>query len=340
MPSPLRGGFGRGWRITLPPSPNPSHPGRGNQREDNLMLKLKNIFLVFIFLGLWCSNSQAEEKKLNIVTTQTIFADLVKQLGGDKVNVKAIASPKFNIHFIQPTPSDVRAVTKADLYVNAGLDLEAWSDPLLEAVGNPELFRGRPRNVDLSSGITLLNVPTHVSRSEGDLHLFGNPHFQMNPENLKIMARTLVERLKIFDPQNAEYYEQNAQSFLKNLETKIEEWKNLCSHCRGQEILSYHEDIAYFAQFLGLKSEQFLEPKPGVPPTPQHLVFLEGYVKKNQIKAIVMPTYYPRAEANKLASKLGIKVVTICQGVGELPNTDNIITFFDYNVKAIQEALK
>jgi zinc/manganese transport system substrate-binding protein len=257
------------------------------------------------------------------------------------VNVSAIASPKYNVHFIQPKPSDVRKVTKADLYVNAGLDLEAWSDPLLEAAGRPQLFRNAQRNVDLSQGIRLLEVPDHpLSRAEGDIHVFGNPHFHMNPQNANIMVKTILEKLKEIDPTNGSYYEQNAQSFLAKLDQKIIEWRSLCANCSGKEIISYHKDIEYFVDFLGLKTEQFIEPKPGMPSSPKHLAFLEGYIKEHHIKAIVLPTYFSRTEAQKLADRVGARVVTICQSVGELPGTDDFFSFFDYNVKQISEALK
>ncbi len=302
---------------------------------------MKRILLfIFLFCLSYCS-AWAGEKPLSIVTTQTMFADLVKQVGGDKVIVSAIASPKYNIHFIQPKPSDVRKVTKADLYVNAGLDLEAWSDPLLEAAGNPKLFRNGAGNVDLSQGIRLLEVPDHApTRAEGDIHVFGNPHFQMSPENAKPMVKIIVEKLKETDPANASYYEENEQDFLKKLDQKISEWKKVCAHCQGEEIISYHEDIAYFADFLGLKAEQFLEPKPGIPPTPKHLQFLEDYVKVHHIKAIVLPSYYSHAEAEKLSQRVGTKVVTIAQGVGEIPGTEDFFAFFDHNFNQISEALK
>jgi len=279
--------------------------------------------------------------KLNIITTQTIFADLVKQIGKDKVNVQAIASPKYNIHFIQPKPSDVRKVVKADLYVNAGLDLEAWSDPLLEAAGKQKLFRNGEGNVDLSQGIRLLNVPDHpISRAEGDIHAFGNPHFQMDPENARIMAHTILEKLKEADPANTSYYEDNAKAFFTKLDRKITEWKNICAQCKGKEVISYHEDIAYFADFLGLRAEQFLEPKPGIPPTPKHMQFLEDYAKAHHITAIATPTYYPQDAAQSLAGKIRGKVITICQGVGEAPGTDDFFSFFDYNLKQMSEGVK
>ena len=307
-------------------------------------VRLKSIFFVTICCTLLFFGQRllfAVEAPLKIVATQTLFADIVKQIGKDKVDVKYIAQPKFNVHFIQPKPSDVRNVLKADLYVNAGLDLEAWSGPLLEAAGKPELFSGATRNLDLSKGITILNVPTQpISRSQGDIHLFGNPHYNMNPENAKIMAETILEKLREIDPKNTLYYEENAKAFISRLEGKIGEWKKLCGSCKGQEIISYHDDIAYFSDFLGLKAEQFIEPKPGIPPTPKHLEFLEDYVKTNNIKAIVMPTYYPKDAAEKLSRRVGAKVITICQNVGEMSGTDDVFSFFDYNFKQISDALK
>lgn len=283
----------------------------------------------------------AAQNKLEVVTTTTMFADLVRKIGGDRVDVKSIASPKFNIHFIQPKPSDVRNVQKADLYVFAGLDIEAWSDPLVEAAGKPEFFRGGLRSLDLSTGIRLLKVPTGpLSRSLGDLHLFGNPHYQMSPENARIMARTILNKLKEIDPPGASTYEENEKNFLSKLDQKVGEWKVSCAYCAGKEIYSYHDDIEYFVDFLGLKSELFLEPKSGIPPTPKQLELLEEHAKSGQVKAIVMPTYYPKDAAETLAKRIGVPVVTIAHNVGEVSGTDDIFSFFDHDFKQIAEAIK
>lgn len=284
---------------------------------------------------------QAAEMKLKIVTSTTLFADLVRQVGRERVEVKSIASPKFNIHFIEPKPSDVRAVSKADLYVFAGLDLEAWSDPLVEAAGKLELFRGGSKSLDLSQGIRLLKTPEGpVSRSEGDMHLFGNPHYQLDPENAAIMAGTIRTKLKEMDPQGSAAYEENHKRFLEKLKTKISEWRALCKNCAGKEIYSYHDDIVYFTEFLGLKSELFLESKPGVPPSPKHLELLETRARNGAVRAIVMPTYYPKQAAERLAKRIGVPVVSVAQNPGEVPGTDDFFGFFDTNFRQIAEALR
>ena len=227
------------------------------------------------------------------------------------------------------------------MYVNAGLDLEAWSDPLLEAAGKRELFRHGPRNLDLSSGVRLLKIPQEpLSRAAGDVHVFGNPHYQMNPQNARIMVEQILAKLQEIDAPNAAYYKNNARHFLTRLEEKIGEWKKHCAHFAGEEIVSYHDDIVYFADFLGLKVEQYLEPKPGIPPTPKHLAFLENYIKEHTVKVIVMPTYYSRKEAEKIAKKVGIKVVSLCQAVGEMPGTGDFFSFFDYNINAVSQGVQ
>lgn len=306
-----------------------------------MLTRLRSLFLLTVFLTLSIMPAHAEGGPLKVVTTQTYYADIVRQIGKDKVEVKSVASPKFNVHFIQPKPSDVRNVAKADLVVYTGMDLEEWWGPLLEAAGKPDFFPGREKSVDLSRGIRILRVPDHpLSRAEGDIHLFGNPHYLMNPENAKIMAGTILEKLKDIDPVNAGFYEENEKAFTAHLDSKIAEWKNLCAHCAGQEVVSYHEDVEYLADFLGLKVEMFLEPKPGIPPTPKHLEFLQNYIREKKIKAILMPTYFPKDAAEGLSRKVGAKVVTVCQNVGEISGTDDVISFFDHDFKEIAEALK
>ena len=303
--------------------------------------KLKRLSLLMVFFISAARLLYAAAAPLKVVATQTLYADIVRQIGKEKVEVKSVASPKFNVHFIQPKPSDVRNVAHADLVVYTGLDLEEWWGPLVGAAGRPEFFPGREKSVDLSRGIRLLKVPDHpLSRAEGDIHLFGNPHYVMNPENAKIMAETILEKLKEVDLPNTSYYEENERAFISRLDAKMAQWKELCSHCAGQEIVAYHDEVVYLADFLGIKNEQFLEPKPGIPPTPKHMEFLEKYLKENNVHVITTPTYFPKSSADVLAAKTGAKAVTLAMNVGELPGTEDIFGFFDYDVKTLSEVLK
>lgn len=280
-------------------------------------------------------------RKIKIVATTTTFASLVRSIGGEAVEVKSISLPKFNTHFFQPKFSDVKNVRKADLFVQAGLDHELWTEAILEAAGKPSLFRGAENNISMSEGIKLLDVPTGpLSRAQGDVHIFGNPHIWMSPENAKIMTQNLLERLKAHNPENAALFDANAKAFLAKLDEKIAEWKQRTELVRGKEVISYHKDIAYFADFMGFKAERFYEPKPGIPPSPKDLISLQNYMKEKGIKAVIQPVYYSREATDAVAKRAGAKVFIICQNAGELPGTDDYISLFDYNVKTISEALK
>ena len=282
----------------------------------------------------------AADRPLRIVTTTTYFAELMKEIGGDRVSVHTVASPKFNVHFVQPKPSDVARTAKADVFVFAGLDLEAWADPLLEASGRHDLFRGQPGNLDLSRGIQLQKTPQILTRAEGDLHAFGNPHYTLNPENAKVMARSVSQKLQEIDPSHANEYAQNESSFLTRLGGKIAEWKALCAHCAGKEVFAYHDDVVYLTDFLGIKEGQYLEPKPGVSPSPKHLAFLENYAKEKQVRAILFESYFSKKMVNRFAEKIGAQPVMIIQSPGQVKGAEDIFSFYDYNIRAIAAALE
>ncbi len=280
-------------------------------------------------------------RTIKVVATTTTFASLVREIGGNHVEVKSVSLPKFNTHFFQPKFSDVRSVQKADVFVQAGLDHELWTQAILEAAGKPKLFGGAERNISMSEGVQLLDVPENkLSRAEGDVHIFGNPHIWMSPENARVMANNLRHRLKELNPENAADYDKNADAFIAKLDQKIPEWKAAADSVRGKEVISYHKDIVYFADFLGFKALRFYEPKPGIPPAPRELMELEKYIKENGIKAIIQPVYYSREATEALAKRTGAKVYIICQNAGEVAGTEDYISLFDYNVKTLSEALK
>jgi len=319
---------------------------RGRQAEKSNFLKAgfllaslveMTVALAIVMLPI----SARAEEKLRVAATLSSFADLVKQVGGDRVEVSTIAPPRFNPHFIEPRPSDVLKVKKADLFVHAGLDLEAWRGPLLDAAGNPRHFPNQPGELDLSKGISLLEVPDQpLSRLMGDIHLFGNPHYWTDPENGRIMARAIAAKLAEMDPAHAEEYRKNLEDFLGRLDGKIAEWKQLCSSVQGKEVIGYHNEWPYLMRFTGLRMEQFLEPKPGVPPSPKHIGFLEEHMRQRGIRVIVQPTYFPRSSSDVLAKRTGAKAAILCQNVKELPEASDYIAFVDYNIRQMVQALE
>ncbi len=199
--------------------------------------------MVWSVIALGASPVGAAEKRLNVVATLTTFADLAKTVGGDHVSVSAIAAPQFNPHFIEPKPSDVLRVKRADLFIHAGLDLELWRGPLLDAAGNTNVMPGQPGELDLSQGIALLEVPDHpVSRAEGDIHIYGNPHYWTDPENAKIIAKTIADKFSAMDSAHAQDYQQRLQQFTARLDQQIAEWRSQLAPFQGQEFVGYHNE--------------------------------------------------------------------------------------------------
>ena len=283
----------------------------------------------------------AAATRLNVVTTLSTFADLANTIGGEHVEVSAVASPKFNPHFIEPKPSDVLKVKRADLFIHAGLDLELWRGPLLDAAGRTTLFPGGSGELDLSQGIALLEVPGRAAtRAEGDIHLYGNPHYWLHPANAKIMAQAIAEKLSALDPDHAQDYQQNLRAFLARLDEKIPAWQAALAHHQGQELVGDHRAWPYLMSFLGLKMEQHLEPKPGIPPTPKQVAFLERYIPAQRIPAIVRASYFPQRTPESIARRTGTKIVLLCQNVRELPACGDYIAMMDYNVSQLVDALR
>jgi len=303
------------------------------------MRKFIGFSLLSLVFSLWPVSVFASEKPLKVVASTTFFKSLVEHIGGEHVEVRAVASPKFNVHYIQPKPSDVARTAKADLFVFAGLDLEAWADPLLQASGRHDLFRGQTRNLDLSIGVTLLKPPAILTRADGDVHAFGNPHYHMNPENALIMIPRIAAKLSELDASNAAQYQKNAADLEAELRAKIQDWKNQSAAVRGISVFSYHDEVAYFAEFLGFSDIEYLEPKPGVSPSPKHLEKLEKVAAEKNVKLILAASYYSRRLPEKLAKKIGGEVVTIAQNPGEVKGTEDLLAFYDYNVKSLAQAV-
>lgn len=302
---------------------------------------LKRIFLISLVSLFSFSGIAFAQGKLKVTTTLTIFGDLSRQIGKDYLEVSSLCPAKFNPHFYEPKPSDVLRTQKADLFIHAGLDLELWRFPLVDAAGNPDIFPGGKKELDMSKGIKLLEAPgKQTSRLQGDIHLYGNPHYWLAPRNAAIMAGNICAKLKELDPGHSDYYESNLNDFLKTLDEKIAFWNDQLVPVKDKEIFAYHNEWVYFVDFAGLYLSHYLEPKPGIPPTPKQLEFLENYAKANNVKVIIMPTFFPKDAAETLAKRIAGKVVILCQNLGEVPETNDIFGFFDYNFKQITLALQ
>lgn len=294
-------------------------------------------FLVFVFL---LQRDVFAADKIKVVATTTVLGDLVKQVAADRVEVYSIVSPKRDIHFYPPTPKDVLKVKKADVLVHTGLDLEAWRNPLLEAAGNSRFFGNSSASIDVSKGIALLEVPISFSRTEGDIHIFGNPHYWLDPENAKIMADHIADSFAKLYPEDTAFFHQNAEDFRDKIDQKLKEWQTELGSYRGTPIVTYHKSWPYFAKRFGFEIVEYLEPKPGIPPTAKHLNHLTKLIQQKKIPIIVKETFQENRTPQKLAKATGAKVVILLQAVNERDEAKDYISMMDYNVMQLKEALR
>lgn len=303
-----------------------------------MFIKKTSIVLALSFLPLF-SGSLFAADKLNAVATTTTLASIAEEVAQDKIRFQAIASPKQNIHHYAPTPKDVLRVKRADVFIHEGLDLEAWRQPLLEAAGNPRFLGDGKYSIDVSRGISLLEIPTTLSRAEGDIHVFGNPHYIGDPENAKIIASNIAEGLANMDPENSDFYRKNSASFNERLDKKIKDWEARMAGFQGVPIVTYHRSWSYFVKRFGLSVIGEVEPQPGIPPTAKHLAVLIQQIKDKNTKVILKEYFEEHRTPKKIAEETGIRVVNLSQAVGVPENAKDYLSLMDQNISLLEEAL-
>lgn len=278
--------------------------------------------------------------KLNVVATLPDYAAIASAVGGDKIDVSAMAKPTEDPHFVDARPSFVVKLRSADVLIEGGAELEiGWLPPLLQSARNAKIETGKPGRVVASQGLRLLNVPANVTRAAGDVHALGNPHFGVDPIIAKAIAKHIAEAFSAIDAANAADYAANEKKFEDTINAKLQEWGRALLPYRGQPLVAYHDSWVYFAHRFGFNIDVFLEPKPGIPPSPSHLGEVIGKVKEQKIKAILVEPFHNRKIAEKVASSTGAKVVDFAQYPGALPGTDSYVSMIDVLVSRLATAL-
>ncbi|MDP4223793.1 MAG: metal ABC transporter substrate-binding protein [Bacteroidota bacterium] len=300
-------------------------------------MKLLLFFTLFAFAGFPADAA----KKINVVATTTDLKSITELIGNDKVDVTAIASGFQNPHFVDPKPSYIIKLSKADMFITVGLDLETgWSPQLLLSSRNPKIQKGSTGYVDASAGISLMQVPSGFNRAEGDIHIYGNPHYWMDPENGKQIARNICDGLERLSPENKEFFEANLKTFNDKIDSKVKEWMLKMSPHNGTKIIAYHNEWCYFENRFGLKIVDFLEPKPGIPPTPTQLQKVISEVKSDHIKVIVSSPYFTPTSSDVVSQQTGAKTIVLATSVGAFDSIKDYFDLFDYDIDKLIEGLK
>jgi len=303
---------------------------------------------------------------VKVVTSLTTYAAIAREIVGDRGTVTSIAQGDEDPHFVQPKPSFVAVLRSADLFVTTGLDLELWVPALLDRASNHKVSEGGPGYVAAYQGITLLEVPTNLSRSAGDIHVDGNPHIHTDPLNGMIIARNILQGLQRVAPENAAFFAQREREFekkvleatmgpelvgiltpatafdlLKNdklsdfltqqkyqgkpLSDRLGGWLKEGQVLRGKEVACYHKEWAYFSHRFGVTCAQYIEAKPGIPPTPGHVQEVIAYMKEHKIPALFASNYFDRKQIQTVAERTGAKAVIVSENAGGMPGVNTYI---------------
>ncbi len=295
----------------------------------------------FFILVTWFATLSISAKTISVVTTTTDLKSITELIGSEKVDVFSIAAGFQNPHFVDPKPSYIIKLSKADMFVTVGLDLETgWSPQLLLSSRNPKIQKGSDGYVDASTGIALMQVPSIVNRGEGDIHIYGNPHYWMDPLNGKQIARNICDGLEKISPENKDFFEANLKAFNDQIDLKLKVWLLKMAPYKGSKIIAYHNEWCYFEHRFGLMIVDFLEPKPGIPPTPTQLVKIISEVKTNSIKVIITSPYFTTSSSEVVSSQTGAKTIILGTSVGAFDGIKDYFDLFDYNIDKLIQGLK
>lgn len=304
---------------------------------------------------------------VRVVTSLTTFAAIAREIVGDRATVTAIADGREDAHFVQPRPSFVPALRDADLFVTTGLDLELWVPALLDRAGNPRVREGGPGYVSASAGVRLMEVPTSLSRAQGDIHVEGNPHVASDPINAIVIARNILAGLARISPENQAYFTERERDFETRilralygdelvriltpatlydlartdrvmdflqrtpyqgqpLLTRLGGWTRQAQAFSGKSMVCYHREYSYFSRRFNVECVDYIEAKPGIPPTPRHVQDIIALMRTRGITVLTAANYYDRHQIQGVAERTGATAVILPENTEGAPG---VTTYFD-----------
>jgi len=282
----------------------------------------------------------AAEPPLRVLTTLPDLWSITRALVGELGEVQVATRPGQNPHDLEIRPSQVLLVRRAEILVRNGLEEDAWIDPVVESSGNSRLLRGSPSVIEGSRGVGLLKVPSGpVDRSQGDVHPSGNPHYTLDPSTMPLVTATIASGLARLRPDLAPRLEANRRDFLARVETQLARWREMLAPYRGAKVVSYHDSWPYFYRAYGLVELGVIEDRPGVPPSPQHLVSLVRRMREQGARVVVLESWYPPETAAAVARQAGARLVVVPQSPGAVRGTEEYIAHMDHLVTTLTRAL-
>lgn len=282
----------------------------------------------------------AAAKKLNVITSTTDLAALAQEVGGDKITVEALAKGYQDPHFVEAKPSFLLKLRNADLLISVGLQLEiGWLPPLITQSGNPRIQPGAKGYLEAAQFAEVLDIPAGpISRAMGDVHPLGNPHLWLDPNNGRRIAKGIADKLAEMDPGDQAYFQQRYQDFEKRLAEADKRWTAQMAPFKGRKIVTYHNSWPNFAKHFGLDVVGYVEPRPGIPPTPQHTLELINMMKRENVKVLIMEPYFDSKTPNSIGAATGAKVLVLTPSVGGEKDITDYFKLFDYDIGLLTQA--
>jgi zinc/manganese transport system substrate-binding protein len=299
------------------------------------------IFRLLLALVLALPLSAVAQGKFNVVATTEDLASLAREIGGDKVSVTALAKGYQDPHFVDPKPSFILAVSKADVLIVVGRELEiGWLPPLLSSSRNSKIQPGANGYLDASQNVRILELPTgQITRAMGDVHPFGNPHYWLEPGNGRRIAQAIRDKFSQVSPTNAGFFAQRYTDFDMRLAAAEKRWDATMAPFKGTKIVTYHRSWPNFMERFGLDVIAYVEPKPGIPPSPSHTIDVIGEMKRQGAKLIVVEPYFDLKTPQAIATQVGGKVLVLAPSVGGTKEATDYIQLFEYDVSQLAAAL-
>jgi zinc/manganese transport system substrate-binding protein len=291
------------------------------------------LLTLFFALPVWAN--------LKIVTTTTDYADIARQIGGDKVDVHSVMKGPENVHNVMAKPTEMVYLNKADLFVHSGLDTEPWRDNLLRGARNPRVNSGQPGWVDMSQGVTLKEVPAgRIGRDQGDVHAYGNPHYTLNPQIAQRMAVTLAKAMMTSDPANAELYKANARKFVESMADLSHEIQQKFKPYAGLKVVTFHRAWEYFADAVPIDVVGTIEEKVGITPSAAYVKKVIDLMKEQNVRVVICETYDDDKLAKYVADQAGAKMVVLPDHVLGVPEANSYQNLFRYDVDKLIETAR
>ncbi len=301
---------------------------------------MKRVILVLALM--YVSAPAFAQSKLNVIATTEDLASIAREVGGDRISVEALARGYQDPHFVEAKPSFILKLQKADVLIAVGRELEiGWLPPLVQQSRNSKIQPGAEGYLDASLDAQILEIPTgQITRAMGDVHPLGNPHYWLEPENGKRIAKSIADKFSQLRPNDRAAFQQRLADFTTRLDAAEKRWLADMAPYKGTKMVTYHRSFPNFAERFGLVIIGYVEPRPGIPPTPQHTLDLINEMKRQNVKLVLVEPYFDLKTPNAIGRETGAEVLVLPPSVGGVKDVTDYFKLFDYDVKLVVDAIK